>query len=152
MKCPFCAQTNDRVVDSRETQNGLTVRRRRECLSCGRRFTSYERIEDIPYMVIKRDGTRVEFDRKKLLVGLNKACEKRPVPAKSLDEIVDAVEQQLHEREDREMTTTDIGSYVMTRLRQLDQVAYVRFASVYRKFEDIDEFMSELKNLLRHRS
>ena len=152
MKCPFCGQTNDRVVDSRETQNGLTVRRRRECLSCGRRFTSYERIEDIPYMVIKRDGTRVEFDRKKLLVGLNKACEKRPVPAKSLDEIVDAVEQQLHEREDREMTTTEIGSLVMTRLRQLDQVAYVRFASVYRKFEDIDEFMSELKNLLRHRS
>ena len=152
MKCPFCAQTNDRVVDSRETQNGLTVRRRRECLSCGRRFTSYERIEDIPYMVIKRDGTRVEFDRKKLLVGLNKACEKRPVPAKSLDEIVDAVEQQLHEREDREMTTTEIGSLVMTRLRQLDQVAYVRFASVYRKFEDIDEFMSELKNLFRHRS
>ncbi len=152
MKCPFCAQTNDRVVDSRETQNGLTVRRRRECLSCGRRFTSYERIEDIPYMVIKRDGTRVEFDRKKLLIGLNKACEKRPVPAKSLDEIVDAVEQQLHEREDREMTTTEIGSLVMTRLRQLDQVAYVRFASVYRKFEDIDEFMSELKNLLRHRS
>ena len=152
MKCPFCGQTNDRVVDSRETQNGLTVRRRRECLSCGRRFTSYERIEDIPYMVIKRDGTRVEFDRKKLLVGLNKACEKRPVPAKGLDEIVDAVEQQLHEREDREMTTTEIGSVVMTRLRLLDQVAYVRFASVYRKFEDIDEFMSELKNLLRHRS
>lgn len=152
MKCPFCGQTNDRVVDSRETQNGLTVRRRRECLSCGRRFTSYERIEDIPYMVVKRDGTRVEFDRKKLLVGLNKACEKRPVPAKSLDEIVDAVEQQLHDREDREMTTTEIGSFVMTRLRQLDQVAYVRFASVYRKFEDIDEFMSELKNLLRHRS
>lgn len=152
MKCPFCGQTNDRVVDSRETQNGLTVRRRRECLACGRRFTSYERIEDIPYMVVKRDGTRVEFDRKKLLVGLNKACEKRPVPAKSLDEIVDAVEQQLHEREDREMTTTEIGSFVMTRLRQLDQVAYVRFASVYRKFEDIDEFMSELKNLLRHRS
>ncbi len=152
MKCPFCGQTNDRVVDSRETQNGLTVRRRRECLSCGRRFTSYERIEDIPYMVVKRDGTRVEFDRKKLLVGLHKACEKRPVAAKSLDEIVDAVEAQLHEREDREMTTTEIGSYVMTHLRQLDQVAYVRFASVYRKFEDIDEFMSELKNLLRHRS
>ncbi|MGB3564331.1 MAG: transcriptional regulator NrdR [Thermoanaerobaculia bacterium] len=151
MKCPFCAQTNDRVVDSRETQNGLTVRRRRECLSCGRRFTSYERIEDIPYMVVKRDGTRVEFDRKKLLVGLHKACEKRPVAAKSLDEIVDAVEQQLHEREDREMATTEIGTYVMTHLRQLDQVAYVRFASVYRKFEDIDEFMSELKNLLRHR-
>ncbi|MGB6367931.1 MAG: transcriptional regulator NrdR [Thermoanaerobaculia bacterium] len=151
MKCPFCAQTNDRVVDSRETQNGLTVRRRRECLSCGRRFTSYERIEDIPDMVVKRDGTRVEFDRKKLLVGLHKACEKRPVAAKSLDEIVDAVEQQLHEREDREMATTEIGTYVMTHLRQLDQVAYVRFASVYRKFEDIDEFMSELKNLLRHR-
>jgi transcriptional repressor NrdR len=152
MKCPFCGQTNDRVVDSRETQNGLTVRRRRECVSCGRRFTSYERIEDIPYMVVKRDGTRVEFDRKKLLVGLHKACEKRPVASKNLDEIVDAVEQQLHEREDREMATTEIGTYVMTHLRQLDQVAYVRFASVYRKFEDIDEFMSELKNLLRHRS
>ena len=151
MKCPFCGKTEDRVVDSRETQNGLTVRRRRECLTCGRRFTSYERIEDIPYMVIKQDGSRVEFDRKKLLVGVHKACEKRPVPAKSLDEIVDSVEQQLHEREDREMTTQQIGAYVMARLKELDQVAYVRFASVYRKFEDIDEFMDELKNLLRQR-
>ncbi len=152
MKCPFCSKAEDRVVDSRESRNGLTIRRRRECLACGRRFTSYERIEEIPYMVIKNDGSRVEFDRTKLHLGLNKACEKRPVPAKSLDEIVDQVEQRLHEREEREITTKEIGSYVMSRLRELDQVAYVRFASVYRKFEDIDAFMHELKDLLRQRS
>jgi transcriptional repressor NrdR len=129
----------------------MTIRRRRECLECGRRFTSYERIEEIPYMVIKRDGSRVEFDRAKLLTGLHKACEKRPVPTKRLEEIVDRVEQQLQDREDHEITTQEIGQFVMGELRELDQVSYVRFASVYRKFEDIDAFMTELKNLLDQR-
>jgi len=151
MRCPFCTENNDRVVDSRENRNGMTIRRRRECLECGRRFTSYERIEEIPYMVIKRDGSRVEFDRAKLLTGLHKACEKRPVPAKRLEEIVDRVEQQLQDREDHEITTQEIGHFVMGELRELDQVSYVRFASVYRKFEDIDAFMTELKNLLDQR-
>ena len=151
MKCPFCGQTKDRVVDSRESRDGLAVRRRRECLKCSRRFTSYEQIEDISYMVIKSDGTREEFERRKLLIGLNKACEKRPVPAKRLDEIVDLVEQELHEHEDREIATKEIGTIVMKNLHELDQVAYVRFASVYREFEDIDAFMNELKNLLKHR-
>ncbi len=151
MRCPFCTENKDRVVDSRENRNGMTIRRRRECLECGRRFTSYERIEEIPYMVIKRDGSRVEFDRAKLLTGLHKACEKRPVPAKRLEEIVDRVEQQLQDREDHEITTQAIGQFVMGELRELDQVSYVRFASVYRKFEDIDAFMTELKNLLDQR-
>ncbi|MGB5159914.1 MAG: transcriptional regulator NrdR [Thermoanaerobaculia bacterium] len=151
MRCPFCTENKDRVVDSRENRNGMTIRRRRECLECGRRFTSYERIEEIPYMVIKRDGSRVEFDRAKLLTGLHKACEKRPVPTKRLEEIVDRVEQQLQDREDHEITTQEIGQFVMGELRELDQVSYVRFASVYRKFEDIDAFMTELKNLLDQR-
>jgi transcriptional repressor NrdR len=151
MRCPFCTENRDRVVDSRENRHGMTIRRRRDCLECGRRFTSYERIEEIPYMVIKRDGSRVEFDRGKLLTGLHKACEKRPVPAKRLEEIVDLVEQQLQDREDHEITTQEIGQFVMGELRELDQVSYVRFASVYRKFEDIDAFMTELKNLLDQR-
>lgn len=151
MRCPFCNENNDRVVDSRESRHGRTIRRRRECVSCGRRYTSYERIEEIPYMVVKRDGSRSEFDRNKLLIGLHKACEKRPVPAKRLDEIVEAVEQLLHDREEREITTQDIGQFVMDQLKELDQVAYVRFASVYRRFEDIDAFMTELKNLLNHK-
>jgi transcriptional repressor NrdR len=151
MRCPFCGAAKDRVVDSRESRDHLTVRRRRECLGCGRRFTSYEQVEDIPYMVVKNDGTRQEFDRKKLLGGLLKACEKRPVATKALEDIVDATEAILHEREDREISTTEIGSFVMQRLRELDQVAYVRFASVYRRFEDIGEFMDELKGLLRSR-
>jgi transcriptional repressor NrdR len=152
MKCPYCGENDDRVVDSREIREGSTVRRRRECLRCGRRFTSYEQIEDIPYMVVKTDGTREEFDRRKLLIGLRKACEKRPVPAKRLEDIVNGVENMLHDSEEREITTRDIGAYVMDQLRELDQVAYVRFASVYRKFEDIGAFMEELKSLLRQRS
>jgi len=151
MRCPYCGELEDRVVDSRESRDGLTVRRRRECASCGRRFTSYEEIEDIPYMVIKNDGSRQEFDRKKLLAGMRRACEKRPVASRSLDEILDAVEAALHEKEDREMSTREIGALVMARLRELDQVAYVRFASVYRRFEDIDAFMEELKNLVQQR-
>ena len=151
MKCPYCGETEDRVVDSREVREGATIRRRRQCAACGRRFTTYERIEDIPYMVVKNDGNREEFDRGKLLSGLHKACEKRPVPGRHLIEIVDAVEQRLHERNDREMSTRDIGEIVMRRLRDLDQVAYVRFASVYRKFEDIGEFLDELRELRRRR-
>ncbi len=151
MKCPFCNELKDRVVDSRESRDGMTIRRRRECLSCSRRFTSYEQIEDIPYMVVKNDGTREEFDRQKLLAGLHKACEKRPVPAKALQEVVDVVEQALHEREEREMSTRDIGALIMEGLKALDQVAYVRFASVYRRFEDLDAFMEELNRLVRQR-
>ena len=148
MRCPFCSENRDRVVDSRESRDGATIRRRRECLSCGRRFTSYEQIEDIPYMVVKHDGTREEFSRKKLLGGLLKACEKRPIPLKKLEAIVDETESMLTEREDREISTQEIGAFVMERLQELDQVAYVRFASVYRRFEDIDAFMDVVKSLL----
>ena len=152
MRCPFCGATKDRVVDSRESRDHDTIRRRRECLSCERRFTSYEQIEDIPYLVVKSDGSRQEFDRKKLLQGLLKACEKRPVPLKKLEDVVDEIQNRLHEREDREISTAEIGAMVMESLRELDQVAYVRFASVYRKFEDIGAFMEELKTLLHRQS
>jgi len=152
MRCPFCSANHDRVVDSRESRDGITIRRRRECLACGRRYTSYEQIEDIPYVVVKSDGRREEFDRQKLLRGLRKACEKRPVPTQKLEEIIDGAEGLLHDREDREISTQEIGAFVMDQLRELDQVAYVRFASVYRRFEDIDAFMDELKNLLRQQS
>ncbi len=148
MKCPFCGGGDDRVVDSRESREGKVIRRRRECVSCGRRFTSYETIEEIPYMVVKNDGRRENFDRKKLRAGLVKACEKRPVAPAKLDEIVDEIETRLHDTEEREMATREVGALVMERLRELDKVAYVRFASVYRKFEDVDEFLRELKTLL----
>jgi transcriptional repressor NrdR len=148
MKCPFCGGLDDRVVDSREGKEGQVIRRRRECVSCGRRFTSYETIEEIPYVVVKKDGRREAFDRKKLRGGLVKACEKRPVPPARLDAIVDEIETRLHDSEEREMSTGQIGSLVMERLRELDKVAYVRFASVYRKFEDVDEFFTELKSLI----
>jgi transcriptional repressor NrdR len=148
MRCPFCSENRDRVVDSRESRDGATIRRRRECLSCARRFTSYEQIEDIPYMVVKHDGSREEFSRKKLLGGLIKACEKRPVPLKRLEAIVDQAEGMLHEREDRELSTREIGAFVMEQLRDLDPVAYVRFASVYRRFEDVGAFMDVLTPLL----
>jgi transcriptional repressor NrdR len=151
MKCPYCSENDDRVVDSRENRDGLAIRRRRECLQCGRRFTSYERIEDIPHMVVKRDGSRAEFDRAKLLGGLRKACEKRPVPARALEDMADEVERQLSESEEREISTQEIGAYVMAQLKDLDQVAYVRFASVYRQFEDIEAFMDEVRNLVKHR-
>ncbi len=148
MKCPFCAAVDDRVVDSRESREGEVIRRRRECTACGRRFTSYETIEEIPYMVVKNDGRRERFDRNKLRMGLSKACEKRPVPPIELDKIVEEVESLLHDAEEREMATSRVGAIVMERLRELDKVAYVRFASVYRKFEDVDEFLHELKNLI----
>jgi len=148
MRCPYCAENHDRVVDSRESRDGATIRRRRECLSCNRRFTSYEQLEDIPLMVVKRDGSRAEYSRKKLLAGLYKACEKRPVPSRRLEEIADCVEAVVSDREERELPTNRIGALVMERLRELDQVAYVRFASVYRRFEDVDAFMEMLHGLV----
>lgn len=151
MRCPYCSAHHDRVVDSRESRDGATIRRRRECLACGRRFTSYEQIEDIAWMVVKRDGTRQSYSRTKLLGGLHRACEKRPIATKSLEEIADGVEARLSETEDREMTSQDIGAFVMSRLRELDQVAYVRFASVYRRFEDIEAFGDVLEALLDSR-
>ena len=151
MKCPFCSHIKDRVVDSRESGSGDAIRRRRECLECGRRFTSYERIEEIPYLVVKKDGRREAFDRHKLMTGLSISCEKRPVPAKELSKIVDDVEQMVHDSPDREVEAGRIGEWVMERLKELDKVAYVRFASVYRQFEDVEEFMSELRGLLEYR-
>ncbi len=151
MKCPYCAHLGDKVVDSRESKEGEVVRRRRECLVCGRRFTSYERIDEIPYMVVKKDGRRERFERQKLVAGLLKACEKRPVRVAALEAIADKVEAALQEKPDREIATDDIGAYVMQELRHLDQVAFVRFASVYRNFRDIDEFKNELNDLLRVR-
>jgi len=148
MKCPFCANLGDKVVDSRESREGEVIRRRRECLECGKRFTSYERIDEIPYMVVKKDGTRERFDRQKLVGGLLKACEKRPVKVAALEAVADHVETTLQERSDKEIATAEIGSFVMEELKGLDKVAYVRFASVYRDFRDIGEFMSELKDLL----
>ncbi len=148
MKCPFCAHLGDKVVDSRESKEGEVIRRRRECLDCGRRFTSYERIDEIPYMVIKKDGTRERFERQKLVSGLLKACEKRPVSTAAIERVADKVESALQERPDKEMPTDEVGRIVMDELKRLDKVAYVRFASVYRQFRDIGEFMSELKDLL----
>ena len=149
MRCPFCGTSQDRVVDSRESREGETIRRRRECSACGRRFTTYEKVEAITYKVVKNDGTRQDFDREKLLRGLEKAVQKRRVTPLQLAQIVDEVEALLSDREEREMSTRDIGAFVMERLRELDQVAYVRFASVYRRFEDVGEFMEELKTLLK---
>ena len=148
MKCPFCSHLGDKVVDSRESKEGEVIRRRRECLECGKRFTSYERIDEIPYMVVKKDGTRERFDRQKLVQGLLKACEKRPVSVAALETIANRVEATLQERPDKEIATADIGSFVMEELRKLDKVAYVRFASVYKHFRDIGEFWDELKGLL----
>ncbi|HEY6214104.1 MAG TPA: transcriptional regulator NrdR [Vicinamibacterales bacterium] len=148
MKCPYCAHLGDKVVDSRESKEGEVIRRRRECLECGKRFTSYERIDEIPYMVVKKDGTRERFERPKLIGGLLKACEKRPVSVAALEGIADRVEATLQERPEKEISTEDIGAFVMQELKHLDKVAYVRFASVYRHFRDIGEFMTELKDLL----
>jgi transcriptional repressor NrdR len=148
MKCPFCGHLGDKVVDSRESREGEVIRRRRECLDCGRRFTSYERIDEIPYMLVKKDGTRERFERQKLISGLLKACEKRPVSVSALEGVADRVESALQERPEKEMGTEEVGALVMDELKRLDMVAYVRFASVYRHFRDIGEFMSELKDLL----
>ncbi len=148
MTCPFCGFKEDRVIDSRESKEGDVIRRRRQCLSCERRFTTYERSDEIPYMVVKKDGRREKFDRQKVLSGLLKACEKRPVPMAKLAEVVDTVESHLAEVADREISTTDIGEMLMEKLRHLDKIAYVRFASVYRDFQDVEAFLNELKNLV----
>jgi transcriptional repressor NrdR len=149
MKCPFCNHLQDKVVDSRETKEGDTIRRRRECLGCERRFTTYERIDEVPYMVIKKDGRREKFDRQKVLGGLLKACEKRPVSMGKLSELVNRVETKVSDSPDREISTIDIGEYLMDNLKELDKIAYVRFASVYRDFQDEQAFFNELKNLMR---
>ncbi len=151
MKCPYCGHLGDKVVDSRESREGEVIRRRRECLECGRRFTSYERIDEIPYMVVKKDGSRERFDRQKVIAGMLKACEKRPVSVASLEAVADRIESALQDRPEREMSTGEVGEAVMGELKRLDKVAYVRFASVYRHFRDIGEFMTELKDLLNTR-
>jgi transcriptional repressor NrdR len=151
MKCPFCAHLHDKVVDSRESKDGDAIRRRRQCLKCKRRFTSYERIDEIPSMVIKKDGRRERFDRQKVLAGILKACEKRPVSMSQLETIADNAESMVQESSEREVSTRVLGEMIMNELKNLDKVAYVRFASVYLDFKDIQEFMSELKDLLKGR-
>src|SRR5439155_14574947 len=148
VKCPFCSHLEDKVVDSRESKEGEVIRRRRECLACGKRFTSHERIDQIPHLVVKKDGRRERFDREKVLSGLIKACQKRPVPVKTLELIADRVEAMVQESPDREVPTVQVGEFLMERLRELDKVAFVRFASVYRDFKDVDQFMATLKGLL----
>ncbi len=148
VKCPFCGHLDDKVVDSRESREGEVIRRRRECTGCGRRFTSYERIDEVPYMVVKKDGSRARFEREKVIGGLLKACEKRPVSVSDLEAVANRVESALQERPDKEISTEEVGAVVMRELRDLDKVAYVRFASVYRDFRDVGEFITELKGLL----
>ena len=151
MKCPFCGHLEDKVVDSRESKEGDAIRRRRQCLGCQRRFTSYERIDEIPYMVIKKDGRRERFDRQKVLAGILKACEKRPVSMVQLEVIADQAESLVQEASERELSTQAVGTMIMKELKTLDKVAYVRFASVYLDFKDVPEFMNELKDLLKSR-
>ena len=148
MKCPFCGHLKDKVVDSREGKEGEVIRRRRECLECGRRFTSYERMDEIPYMVVKKDGSRERFERQKVIAGMLKACEKRPVSVAALETVANHVEATLQERPEKEISTEEVGALIMKELKTLDKVAYVRFASVYRHFRDIGEFMTELRGLL----
>ena len=151
MRCPFCTHLEDKVVDSREGKDGRVIRRRRECLKCAKRFTSYERIDEIPLMVIKKDERREPYDRNKITAGLRRACEKRPVSPSVLEAITDEIEQMMQDSPEREISTQAIGEKVMERLRTLDTVAYVRFASVYRQFQDVDQFMRELKEILEQR-
>jgi len=149
MKCPFCGFIEDKVIDSRPTDEGSAIRRRRECTKCSKRFTTYEKVESLPLMVIKKDKSRQPFVREKLMNGLLRACEKRPISINDLEKMVENIETQLHNSLQREVTTEDIGEMVMAKLKTMDEVAYVRFASVYRQFKDINTFMDELKNLLR---
>lgn len=148
MTCPFCGFKEDRVIDSRESKEGDSIRRRRQCLGCDRRFTTYERTDEIPYMVVKKDGRREKFDRQKVLNGLLKACEKRPVPMGRLAAVVDEVEAKLSDSPEREISTTEVGELLMQSLQGLDKIAYVRFASVYRDFQDVEAFLNELKDLV----
>lgn len=148
MRCPFCSFPETKVVDSRPTEEGQAIRRRRECINCNRRFTTYEKIEEIPLMVVKKDGNRQSFDRNKILNGIIKACEKRPVSMDKIESLVDEIEKNLYNSMEKEVTSTAIGEMVMNKLKDIDHVAYVRFASVYREFKDLNSFMEELKNLL----
>ncbi len=148
MKCPYCSKLENKVIDSRMTKDGITVRRRRECLDCTRRFTTYERVERLPLVLIKKDGRRETFDRNKVLVGIKKACEKRDISINTLEQFVDELERELQEMGEKEIPARVLGERLMTKLHELDDVAYVRFASVYREFKDINDFMSELKDLL----
>jgi transcriptional repressor NrdR len=152
MKCPYCGTSRDKVIDSRASKGGKSIRRRRECLKCENRFTTYEYIEEIPIMVVKKDNRREPFDRNKVLAGLVKACEKRPVSMQRLEKIVDSVERYLQKNYDREVKASVIGELTMKHLHALDQVAYVRFASVYREFKDLNQFMKELKGILKKRA
>lgn len=153
MKCPFCADTENKVIDSRLSKEGYVIRRRRECLACNRRFTTYERIEEIPLMIIKKDGRREEFNRDKIRIGITKACEKRNVSMNSIEDFLDEIEQELRETGKKEISSSIVGERVINRLHDLDEIAYVRFASVYREFKDVNEFVQELKLMLEnHRS
>ena len=151
MTCPFCGFKEDKVIDSRESKEGDLIRRRRQCVSCERRFTTYERIDEIPYMVVKKDGRREKFDRQKVLNGLLRACEKRPVSMSSLARLVDEVEGRLSDNTEREISTTEVGEMLMERLRNLDKIAYVRFASVYRDFQDVEAFFAEVESLMKQK-
>jgi len=148
MRCPFCGAVDDKVIDSRASNEQMVIRRRRECLACSRRYTTYERIEEAPFRVVKKDGSRVPFDRKRILAGMLRACEKRPVSTDTLEEVTSRIEARINEMFDTEVSSRFIGSLVMDELKKLDQVAYVRFASVYREFKDVSEFMDELKSML----
>ncbi len=148
MKCPFCGFENDKVVDSRESKEGESIRRRRECLKCEKRFTTYERIDEIPYMVVKKDGRREKFERQKVLAGVLRACEKRPISMGKMEQIVNDVEQFVVDATDRERTASELGELIMDQLKNIDKVAYIRFASVYRDFKDVSEFHAELEHLL----
>jgi len=148
MKCPFCKAENDKVIDSRTSNEGTVIRRRRQCEECSRRFTTYERVEESPLLVVKKDQRREPFDRGKILMGITKACEKRPVSAETIEDMVDRLEKTLYEKYEKEVPSTQIGEFVMKALSEVDEVAYVRFASVYRQFTDINHFMNELKTML----
>ena len=150
MRCPYCAHLEDKVVDSRASQDGFVIRRRRECVQCTKRFTTYEKIEEIPLKVIKKDNSREDYDRQKLLGGILKACEKRPVSIENIENIVDLIERDIQHNYENEVSAQDIGEMVMKQIHKLDEVAYVRFASVYRQFKDVNEFVDEIKNLLNH--
>jgi transcriptional repressor NrdR len=150
MKCPFCGFQEDKVVDSRSSKNGQAIRRRRECLQCGKRFTTYEQVEEVLPMVVKSDARREPFDRLKVVAGIRKACEKRPVSMESIEQAVDEIEKNLQNRMEKEVPSSVVGEMVMDKLKELDEVAYVRFASVYRQFKDINAFMDEVKHLLEH--
>ncbi len=149
MKCPFCGFMDDKVIDSRSSSDGNAVRRRRECIECGKRFTTYEVVEEMSLFVVKKDGRRQPFDRKKIFSGVQKACEKRPVSSEKIEELVGSIEREIYRKFDREANSRDIGELVMEKLAALDEVAYVRFASVYRQFKDVNQFMNELRGLLK---